>query len=112
MRCIETGSNPAFTFTFDDSSELLQTDYNNYYYTLYSRWLEDVKKVFDELNTLGIYNGRLISHERLSNDVYKVTYQTTDGYTIQIILNYQRIAWTDGTYNVPAKSYVSVSMPI
>ena len=43
MKCIETGSNPAFTFTYDDSSKLLQTNYNNYYYTYYQRWLSDVK---------------------------------------------------------------------
>ena len=106
MRCIETGSNPAFTFTYDDSSELLQTDYNTYYYTLYSRWLTDVKTVCDELNLLGIYNGRLVNHERIENDVYKVTYQTLDGNDyIEIILNYRRTVWDDGTYSVPAKSY-------
>ena len=106
MKCIETGSNPSFTFTYDDSSELLQTDYNTYYYTLYSRWLTDVKKVCNELDSLGIYNARLVSHERLGNDVYKVTYQTLDGNdTIEIILNYQRTAWTDGVNTVSAKSY-------
>lgn len=109
MKCIETGSNPAFTFTYDDSSELLQTDYNSYYYTLYSRWLGDVKTVSDELNSLGIYNARLVNHERLVNEVYKVTYETLDGSdTIEIILNYQRTSWTDGINTVPAKSYMVV----
>ena len=106
MKCLETGSNPAFTFTYDDSSELLQTDYNNYYYTLYSRWLGDVEAVCDELNSLGIYNARLVSHERIENDVYKVVYETLDGSgNIEILLNYRRTVWSNGTYSVPAKSY-------
>lgn len=108
MRCIETGSNPAFTFSYDDSSELLQTDYNTYYFTLYSRWLEDVKTICDELNELGIYNCKLVQHERLANEVYKVTYQN-DVETIEIVLNYQRVAWTDGELVVPAKSYKKVN---
>ncbi len=111
MRCIETGSNPAFTFTYDDSSELLQTTYNNYYYTLYSRWLGDVEKVCAELNSLGIYNAKLVKHERLSNDVYKVTYQN-NVETIEIILNYQRVAWSDGTITIPAKSYQKIDTSI
>ena len=106
MKCIETGSNPAFTLTYDDSTELLQTDYNTYYFTLYSRWLGDVETVCKELNSLGIYNARLVSHERLENDVYKVCYETLDGNSnIEIILNYKRTVWTDGINVVPAKSY-------
>ncbi|MCM1260895.1 MAG: DUF5696 domain-containing protein [Prevotella sp.] len=104
MKCIETGSNLAFTFTYDDSSKLLQTDYNTYYYTLYTRWLDDVKTAVKTLNSLGIYNCRLVNHQRLDNNVYKVTY-ANDIEEIEIILNYQRVAWTDGNYIVPAKSY-------
>lgn len=107
LRCIETGSNPAFTFTYEDSSDLLQTDYNNYYYTLYSRWLDDVKTICNDLNNLGIYSARLVEHTRLGNEVYKVTYQN-NVEKIEIIVNYQRIAWTDGTINVPAKSYLKL----
>ena len=86
--------------------ENMTPDYNNYYYTLYSRWLGDVEAVCDELNSLGIYNARLVSHERIENDVYKVVYETLDGSgNIEILLNYRRTVWSNGTYSVPAKSY-------
>ena len=62
MKCIETGSNPAFTFTYDDSSELLLTDYNSYYYTLYTRWLSDVENICDTLNA--------VSYTHLSIEVW------------------------------------------
>ncbi len=110
MKCIETGSNPAFTFTYDDSSELLQTNYNNYYYTLYTRWLEDVKTVCDTLNELDIFSCNLVSHERLANDVFKVTYENLDGSKqIEIILNYQKTNWVSNEgIMVPAKSYTVI----
>ena len=107
LRCIETGSNISFTFTYDDSSELLQTNYNNYYYTLYTRWLEDVKNSYDELNSLGIYKLRLTGHTRLDNNVYKVTYSNPDGSNpIEIVINYLDSQWQGPNgMNVPAKSY-------
>ena len=107
MKCIETGSNPAFTFTYDDSSELLLTDYNSYYYTLYTRWLSDVENICDTLNELNIYSCRLSKHERLDENVYKVTYvNDTNSTKIEIVLNYQRINWTyENGIVIPAKSY-------
>ena len=107
MKCIETGSNPAFTFTYDDSSELLLTDYNSYYYTLYTRWLSDVENICDTLNELNIYSCRLAKHERLDENVYKVTYMNdTTATKIEIVLNYQRINWTyENGVVIPAKSY-------
>lgn len=106
LRCIETGSNLAFTFTYDDSSELLQTDYNNYYYTLYSRWLTDVEDIYQEVNGLGIYGLRLTEHHRLDNNVYKVVYSNADNSEkVEIIINYQDSQWGQNGITVPGKSY-------
>ena len=107
MKCIETGSNPIFTFTYDDSAKLLLTDYNSYYYTLYTRWMDDVETICDTLNSLNIYAGRLAKHERLDENVYKVTYINENDMTkIEIVLNYQRTSWTyEGGILIPAKSY-------
>ena len=105
MRMIETGSNLSFTFSYDSSEKLLQTDYNYYYYTLYTDWLETVKEVYDDLNGLGIYNGELVSHECVSTNIFKVTYATPNGDVV-IYLNYTRNNYTatDGTV-VPFKNY-------
>lgn len=108
MRMIETGSNMSFTFSGDSSEKLLQTDYNYYYYTLYTDWIDDVTKVYNELNDLGIYDGELIAHEYLNSNVYKVTYRTATG-DVQIYLNYSRTDYVaaDGTV-VPDKGYAVV----
>lgn len=105
MRMIETGSNMSFTFTGDSSEKLLQTEYNNYYYTLYTYWLDDVKQAYNALDSLGIYAMRFVNHERVSNNVYRVTY--SDGVNSKTIyLNYTRNPYTasDGTV-VDAKNY-------
>lgn len=106
MRLIETGSNPQFTFTFDNSQKLIKTEYNNYYNTEYTSWISTVKTMFKELNDLGIYAYRLVKHERLEPNIYLVTYSNgTD--SIKIILNYSFASYyyaVDGT-TVSAKSY-------
>ena len=108
MRMIETGSNMSFTFSYDSSEKLLQTDYNYYYYTLYTDWLETVKDIYEELNALGIYNGELVAHECISANIFKVTYATADGDVV-IYLNYTRNDYiaADGT-EVPFKNYAVV----
>lgn len=109
MHLLETGSNMAYTFTYDSSEKLLQTDYNTYYYTLYKNWFKDVETMNEELTNLGIYDGRLVSHEKVSNEVYKVTYKTTSGSDIVIYLNYTRNNYTtpDGIV-IPHMSYKKI----
>lgn len=105
MRMIETGSNMSFTFSYESSEKLLQTDYNSYYYTMYTDWVETVEDVYSKLVELGIYGGELVSHECVSTNVYKVTYRTAKE-DIVVYLNYTRNYYTadDGTV-VPYKSY-------
>ncbi len=105
MRMIETGSNMTFTFTGDSSEKLIQTDYNNYYYTLYKDWLNEVESIYNILNDLGIYQGELVSHKYLGNNVFKVVYETSVD-DITIYLNYSRNPYTlpDGSV-VEAKNY-------
>ena len=105
MRMIETGSNMSFTFSYDSSEKLLQTDYNTYYYTMYTDWIATVSEVYGKLVELGIYGGELVSHECVATNVYKVTYRTAKD-DIVVYLNYTRNTYVanDGTI-VPYKSY-------
>lgn len=107
MKLIETGSNPQFTFTYDSSKELIQTDYNNYYNTQYTNWIDTVQTIYTQLTELGIYKYRLVAHERIEPNVYMVTYGNgTD--KIQIVLNYSFASINYNGVNIPAKSYKTI----
>lgn len=68
----------------EDSAKLIQTKYNNYYYTQYSKWLSEVDFLVNSLNELKIHEGVLVQHEQLANDIFRVKYSNG----IEFILNY------------------------
>lgn len=103
MHILETGSNVAFTFSYEDSSKLIQTDYKNYYYTQYSKWSKDVADMLEVIDEIGIHGCELTSHERLANNVYKVTY--TGNTNVEIILNYGDASVEIDGITIAAKSY-------
>ena len=120
MNIYNTGSNIAFTFSYDNSSELIQTNYNYYYYTQYSQWETEVKTVLSELAKYHLYEYVLISHERYEghNGVYVVTYAKkadvlatgTSTDTFKVYLNYSDkeisgITVKSGTIDLPRWNY-------
>lgn len=108
LRILETGSNAAFTFTYEGSEDLLSTDYNKYYYTHYEEWLEDVENVYNTVSSTGISGCRLVKHEYLAENVCQVTYKNpSTNELVIIIINYTRTQYYNSTtgISVPAKSY-------
>lgn len=104
MHILETGSNVAFTFSYEDSSKLIQTDYKNYYYTQYSKWSQDVADMLEVIDEIGIHGGELTSHERIANNVYRVTYKGATN--VEIILNYGDASIEVDGNIIAAKSYL------
>lgn len=104
MRMLETGSNVQFTFTYEDSAKLIMTKYNNYYYTQYTKWLNEVDFLVNSLNDFNIHQGVLATHEQLANGVFKVTYSNG----VEIILNYTERVITDnlGDYGITRGNYL------
>jgi hypothetical protein len=102
MHMIETGSNVQFTFTYDDSEKLMETDYNNYYYTQYEKWLQDVRDIMDTLNSLGIHQGELESHAQLEPGVFDVKYSNG----VEIILNYTESTKEIGGLSIAPNSFL------
>ena len=84
LRVLETGSNLKYTLTYDNPKKLINTDYNVFLATFYEDWLETIESHVDQLKTLKLHEGRLINHERVSKDVYKVTYSNG----LELYINY------------------------
>ena len=102
LKHIETGSNLKYTLSYDDSRELLNTEYNYYMATDYRNWLETIEEQVKELDQLGIHEGTLINHERVANNVYRVTYS----HGLTILINYNLRAVTIGADVIPSLGYV------
>lgn len=101
LKAIETGSNLKYTLTYDDSRELLNTEYNQYNSTYYQNWLSLIDTQKTELDDLGIHQGYLVNHERLMNNVYKVNYS----HGLEIVINYNLTAVSYGGQVIFAMNY-------
>lgn len=89
MNILETGSNIQFTFSFDSSDKLIQTDYNYYYYTQYSDWQKEVSTTLNILDKINVHSYVLTSHDLYNGqlDVFEVVYSNgTESFSV--ILNY------------------------
>lgn len=120
MNILATGSNVAFTFSYDHSSELIQTNYNYYYYTQYSQWQNEVQTVLNELDKYHLHEYVLASHEQYEGHtgVYVVTYANKADYlatgtsadTFKVYLNFSDkeisgIHVTSGTIDLSRWNY-------
>ena len=52
--------------------------------TYYGYWTDIIQRQTEELNNIKLYEGYLVDHERVSRDVYKVTYSNG----LEIYINY------------------------
>ena len=101
MNIFLTGSNIQFTFSYDNSSELIQTDYNYYYYTQHQQWEKEVKSLLSEVEKYDFYKYQLVDHELFVDQaneeisgVYVVTYEnkTNPADAFKVYLNYSEKA--------------------
>ena len=104
LKVLETGSNLKYTLSYDDSRELLSTEYNYYMSTEYTNWIDLIEEQVNTMDMLGIHEGYLINHERIRFNVYRVTYS----HGLSLLINYNLNPVTIGTITMDALDYVVV----
>ncbi len=85
LKIIETGSNVKYTLSHDDPRKLINTEYNEFLATYYKHWIDTIKNQMDTLDGLKLYEGRLVNHQRMARDVYKVNYSNG----LEVYVNYR-----------------------
>ena len=102
LKTIESGSNLKYTLSYDKSTELRETEFNYYISTQYLNWIDRIEQQVKELDELGIHEGYLVGHERVANNIFKVTYSQG----LEILINYNLSDATDVLgYDIPAMGY-------
>ena len=102
MKSIETLSNLSMTWTYEKTTDLIETEYNYLYSTYYNNWYDKTISLYKELMNLNIYNSKLVNHEYIYNtDIVKTTYSNG----VEIILNYTNADYNYNGVTINANNY-------
>jgi len=100
---IEQGAYPHFIWSYDDSSELKFTSYDEYFSTQYEIWLEDAVTMYSEVNeVLRAVSNATIS-ERIVHEPGVVEVQYDNGQVIMV--NYNDEAVTVNGVQIAPRNY-------
>ena len=105
LKSIETGSNVDFTWSYEDSSILLGTDYEEYFYTNYHNWITKASYVVNQLQNTGIYDGYLVNHTIIAPGVYLVEYSNG----VEVVLNYTNVAYVYEGHSILSENFTVVA---
>jgi hypothetical protein len=102
LKLVEQGVYPSFLNTYEDPSELINTNSSNIYSSKFDRYRETINTYYNELKAVNdkIKDAAIVSHTR-GNGLTKVEY--SNGITIYV--NYNEDSVTDGGITVEARSY-------
>lgn len=103
LRTIEYGALPTYELTYQNSSLIKRSKYNNLFSTDYNIWLEpssdEYKKAYEVLG--GLMDQKIVNHEKLEDKVYATTYENGQ----KIIVNYNHKPITINNHTIEAYGY-------
>ena len=106
LKSAETGAGLYYTFMNAKTSVLQDGEFTQFYACNFMDWKDTAIELYNRFNTeLGdTYNQYIIAHEKLSNGVYKTTYESGKS----VIVNYN---YADYNYNgktIPQRDFVAI----
>ncbi|MFP4016709.1 MAG: DUF5696 domain-containing protein, partial [Halanaerobiales bacterium] len=90
LKIIETGSIPYYRWAYDNAEVVQQSEFDDQFSISYQDYVEEAVAFYKEINPVmsELQNKRIVKHERLASNVYRVTYE--NGY--KFIINYNQEA--------------------
>lgn len=105
LKSAETGAGLYYTFINAPTSVLQDGEYTQYYACNFTDWKDSAVELYNNFNSkLGdVYNQYIVNHEKLSNGVYKTTYES--GKSVVVNYNYADYDY-EGT-TIPQRDFVT-----
>lgn len=105
LKSAETGAGLYYTFISKPTSVLQDGEYTQYYACNFTDWKDSAVELYNNFNSkLGdVYNQYIVNHEKLSNGVYKTTYES--GKSVVVNYNYADYDY-EGT-KIPQRDFVT-----
>lgn len=106
LRMVEYNLFPSFIVTKEEAYDLRFTNFEYLNSTQYELWNELIKTTYGKVNQAlsKVYGAHIINHKYVSKGVAEVTYSNN----YKVYVNYNTVAYTNGTLTVPAYSYLVV----
>lgn len=110
QRCIlewvETGSMPSYILTYEETSKLLETEYDEVFSSEFKIWNEKISETYKKLNAdFANFQGETISsHNKLAEGVFEVEY--SNGKTVYV--NYNDAEYSVGENTIKGKDYLII----
>ncbi len=104
LKALETGSNLKAMISHDDTSELMYTDFNEYYSVAYDNNKDDIIAMSLAHQAIGLNGSHVIDHQILAPGVVLVTYSSDRTF----VINYNDTVYDPDDLAVPARSYEEV----
>ncbi|SFS74046.1 DUF5696 domain-containing protein [Paenibacillus sp. BC26] len=103
LKLLETGSIPSWMWVYGGSEELKDSNFNYLYSLDYQIWFDEAVRIYNEARGVlePLADVQMVNHERLLDDVYKVTYANNTS----IYINYRPSEVTVDSMNLAAQSY-------
>ena len=107
LRWVEMGYTPFFELTYDNTEELMYTNYQSLFSAQYAAWQERVAwaaKQFTQGPLAELNDQFIVKHERLSDTLVRVTYENG----VQVYVNYALEAAEADGVEIGAQSWIAV----
>jgi hypothetical protein len=105
LKCLEYGSGVNFEWIYEPNEKVKDTEYNHLYAVHYGQWIDQAVQIYKVVNGVlsKVQNKRMISHEQISNGVFKTIYENG----VYVIVNYNESKVEVDGRRIEAKSYVT-----